>query len=40
MVDETLKPTLLVVEDDYDSQKFLQLFLRREFNVEVWLSQC
>jgi len=35
MVDEVKKPTLLVVEDDYDSQKFLQLFLRREFNVEV-----
>ncbi len=35
MVDEVRKPTLLVVEDDYDSQKFLQLFLRREFNVEV-----
>ncbi|MCD6596160.1 MAG: response regulator, partial [Bacteroidales bacterium] len=35
MIDEGKKPTLLVVEDDYDSQKFLQLFLRREFNVEV-----
>lgn len=35
MVEEGKKPTLLVVEDDYDSQKFLQLFLRREFNVEV-----
>ncbi len=35
MSDEEKKPTLLVVEDDYDSQKFLQLFLRREFNVEV-----
>ncbi len=35
MPDEVKKPTLLVVEDDYDSQKFLQLFLRREFTVEV-----
>ncbi|MEN8191381.1 MAG: response regulator [Bacteroidota bacterium] len=35
MSTEEKKPTLLVVEDDYDSQKFLQLFLRREFNVEV-----
>lgn len=35
MGDEAKKPTLLVVEDDYDSQKFLQLFLRREFNVDV-----
>lgn len=35
MIDEGKKPTLLVVEDDYDSQKFLQLFLRRKFNVEV-----
>ncbi|VAX26359.1 hypothetical protein MNBD_IGNAVI01-1375 [hydrothermal vent metagenome] len=35
MSDEGKKPTLLVVEDDYDSQKFLQLFLRRKFNVEV-----
>lgn len=35
MGEEAKKPTLLVVEDDYDSQKFLQLFLRREFNVDV-----
>lgn len=35
MSDEGKKPTLLVVEDDYDSQKFLQLFLRREFIVDV-----
>ncbi len=35
MDEKAKKPTLLVVEDDYDSQKFLQLFLRREFNVDV-----
>jgi len=27
------KPTILVVEDDYDNQKFLILFLQRSFNV-------
>ena len=30
-----IKPNILVVEDDNDTQKFLKLFLRRKFEVEV-----
>ena len=30
-----LKPKLLVVEDDYENQKFLQIFLRRVFDIEI-----
>ncbi len=29
------KPNLLVVEDDYENQKFLQIFLKRKFNIEI-----
>ncbi len=29
------KPKLLVVEDDYENQKFLQIFLKRKFDLEI-----
>jgi len=29
------KPKLLVVEDDYENQKFLQIFLKRKFELEI-----
>jgi len=29
------KPRLLVVEDDYENQRFLQIFLKRTFDLEV-----
>lgn len=29
------KPRLLVVEDDYENQKFLQIFLKRKFEVQI-----
>ncbi|HOI29270.1 MAG TPA: response regulator [Melioribacteraceae bacterium] len=29
------KPSLLIVEDDFENQKFLQFFLRRKFDVEL-----
>jgi DNA-binding response OmpR family regulator len=29
------KPNLLIVEDDYENQRFLQLFLRKYLNVDV-----
>ena len=32
-MDDLKKPNLLVVEDDYENQRFLQLFLRKNFNV-------
>ncbi|MCK5086391.1 MAG: response regulator [Melioribacteraceae bacterium] len=35
MAEEVQKPNLLVVEDDYENQKFLQIFLKRKFNVEI-----
>jgi len=36
MPDETKqKPRLLVVEDDYENQRFLQIFLKRTFDLEV-----
>lgn len=31
----TSKPKLLVVEDDYENQKFLQIFLKRKFDLEI-----
>ena len=31
----TAKPSLLIVEDDYENQKFLQFFLRRKFEVDI-----
>jgi CheY-like chemotaxis protein len=32
---EQNKPKLLIVEDDYENQKFLQLFLKKKFEVEI-----
>lgn len=32
---EKRKPKLLIVEDDFENQKFLQLFLKRKFDVDV-----
>jgi CheY-like chemotaxis protein len=32
-MDEPLKPKVLVVEDDYENQRFLQLFLKKNFIV-------
>ncbi len=29
------KPKLLIVEDDYENQKFLQIFLKRKFDLEI-----
>lgn len=29
------KSNILIVEDDYDNQKFLQLFLQRYFNLDI-----
>lgn len=29
------KPWVLVVEDDFENQKFLKIFLQRRFNVDV-----
>ena len=29
------KPRLLVVEDDYENQKFLQIFLKRKFDLSI-----
>ncbi len=34
-MEQTIKPCLLVVEDDYENQKFLRIFLRRKFEVEI-----
>ncbi|MCF8240640.1 MAG: response regulator [Melioribacteraceae bacterium] len=33
--DTEKKPKLLVVEDDYENQKFLQIFLKRKFKLEI-----
>lgn len=33
--DQARKPKLLVVEDDYENQKFLQIFLKRKFDLEI-----
>ena len=35
MAEEIKKPKLLVVEDDYENQKFLQIFLKRKFDLEI-----
>ncbi len=32
---EQEKPKLLVVEDDFENQKFLQIFLKRKFEVHI-----
>lgn len=29
------KPRILITEDDFENQKFLELFLRRKFTVEI-----
>ncbi|MFZ0455117.1 MAG: response regulator [Ignavibacteriaceae bacterium] len=34
-MDESAKPKILVVEDDYENQRFLQLFLKKNFIVFV-----
>lgn len=34
-IDELAKPKLLITEDDYENRKFLELFLRRYFQVDV-----
>ncbi len=34
-MEEARKPRILIVEDDYENQKFLELFLSRKFEVEV-----
>lgn len=30
-----MKPRLLVVEDDYENQKFLEIFLKRKFDLNI-----
>lgn len=35
MNEEIQKPRLLIVEDDYENQKFLQIFLKRKFDLEL-----
>ncbi|MGE5363531.1 MAG: response regulator [Bacteroidota bacterium] len=32
---DQVKPKLLVVEDDFENQKFLQIFLKRKFDVQI-----
>lgn len=32
---EIKKPNLLVVEDDYENQKFLEIFLKRKFDLKI-----
>lgn len=34
-IDEVTKPKLLITEDDYENRKFLELFLKRYFRVDV-----
>jgi CheY-like chemotaxis protein len=34
-MNEQAKPKLLVVEDDFENQKFLQIFLKRKFEVQI-----
>lgn len=34
-METSVKSNILVVEDDYENQKFLQIFLRRKFNVDL-----
>jgi len=33
--EEKTKPKLLIVEDDFENQKFLQLFLKRKFALQI-----
>jgi len=30
-----VKPKLLIVEDDFENQKFLQIFLKRKFTLQI-----
>lgn len=32
---EVIKPKLLIIEDDYDNQKFLELYLKKYFHVDL-----
>lgn len=32
---ESPKPRILITEDDFENQKFLEMFLRKNFNVEI-----
>lgn len=34
-MEEIKKPRILITEDDYENQKFLELFLNRKFEVEI-----
>lgn len=34
-MNDQAKPKLLVVEDDFENQKFLQIFLKRKFEVQI-----
>jgi CheY-like chemotaxis protein len=34
-MDESTNPKILIVEDDYENQRFLQLFLKKKFIVYV-----
>ena len=33
--EDQAKPRLLVVEDDYENQKFLEIFLKRKFDLKI-----
>jgi two-component system sensor histidine kinase BarA len=33
--DKDKKPKILVTEDDFENQKFLEMFLRRSFDVQI-----
>ncbi len=33
--EQVQKPRLLIVEDDYENQKFLQIFLKRKFDLQI-----
>jgi len=32
---ENSKPKLLITEDDYENQKFLELFLKKYFTIDI-----
>jgi CheY-like chemotaxis protein len=34
-MEEEKKPRILITEDDFENQKFLELFLKRKFEVEM-----
>ncbi|MCF8261916.1 MAG: response regulator [Melioribacteraceae bacterium] len=35
MTPKSKKPSLLIVEDDYESQRFLQIFLSKTFDLDI-----